>query len=473
MRINVRSVDFYRLPMQTRFPFCYGIASMTELPHLFVQAVVDINGQESVGMSADGLPPKWFTKNPDTTFEDDLPEMLRVIRHAADVATESGTCDSFFDWWCRLYERQQRWANAENIPPLLSSFGASLLERAALDAFCRAVGQPFHTVLRRNLMHVAPGQLRGHLAGLEPADFLAPDPTGELIIRHTIGLADPLTDEEIQPADRVDDGLPHSLEAIIRRYELTHFKIKLTGNLAHDTSRLLQLAAIIGQQVGARARFTLDGNENFLRVEDFQEHWNTYQADPVLQAFFSTSLLFVEQPIHRDFALSQPLHLEDGWVTPPSMIIDESDADLSSFPTAMSCGYAGTSHKNCKGVIKGILNAADIHHRQQHGETGFLSAEDLANVGPVALLQDLAVSACIGVDHIERNGHHYFCGLSMLPLSEQQKALRNHPDLYEVTEAGFPTLKIRNGRIQIGSVNAAPFGVAEHPDVALFEHWEI
>ena len=154
------------------------------------------------------------------------------------------------------------------------------------------------------------------------------------------------------------------------------------------------------------------------------------------------------------------------------MIIDESDAELASFPTAVCCGYAGTSHKNCKGVVKGILNAADVYHRQQNQQAAVLSAEDLANVGPVALLQDLAVAACIGVDHVERNGHHYFCGLSMLPQSEQQKVLRNHPDLYELAEPGFPTLKIRNGRIQVGSVNAAPFGVAEHPNVGLFEPWE-
>jgi hypothetical protein len=471
MRINVRSVDFYRLPMTTRFPFCYGIASMTALPHLFVRAVLDVDGKESVGMSADGLPPKWFTKNPDTTFEEDLPDMLRVIRFAADAAIDMGHSDTFFNWWYRLYERQQQWAATENIPPLLSSFGASLLERAVLDAFCRAVEQPFHKVLNRNLLGVDAGRLRKNLAGVNPADVLAVVPSNELIARHTIGLADPLTDAEISPQDRVDDGLPHSLETIIRRYGITHFKIKLTGNLEHDTNRLRQLADIIGQQVGEKPRFTLDGNENFLRIEDFQDHWNTYQEDPVLSTFFSASLLFVEQPIHRDFALSHKMRLDDGWTNPPSMIIDESDADLSSFPTAMSCGYAGTSHKNCKGVIKGILNATDIYHRQRHQQATLLSAEDLANVGPVALLQDLAVTACLGVGHVERNGHHYFCGLNMLPRSEQEKALRNHPDLYEVAEAGFPTLKIRNGRIQLGSVNAAPFGVTEHPDVGLFEPW--
>ncbi len=472
MRINVRSVDFYRLPMKTRFPFCYGIASMTELPHLFVRAVVDIDGKESIGMSADGLPPKWFTKNPDTTFEEDLPEMLRVIRHAADTSLEIGPRNSFFEWWRCQYEQQHRWAVSEHIPPLLSSFGASLLERAVLDAVCRAVEHPLHTVLIRNLLELDAGLLRGQLAGVVPADFLAAKPTNELIVRHTIGLTDPLTDGDINASDQINDGLPHSLETIIRQYGMTHFKVKLTGDLPHDIDRLRLLAEIIGNEVAAEARFTLDGNENFHRVEDFQKHWNTYQADPVLRSFFSSALLFVEQPIHRDFALSQQLGLDAGWINSPSMIIDESDAELSSFPTAVSCGYAGTSHKNCKGVMKSILNAADVYHRQQKQQTALLSAEDLTNVGPVALLQDLAVAACVGVDHVERNGHHYFRGLSMLPQSEQQKVLRNHPDLYELAEPGFPTLKIRNGRIQVGTVNAAPFGVAEHPDVGLFECWK-
>ena len=97
MRINVRSVDFYRLPMKTRFPFCYGIASMTELPHLFVRAVVDIDGHESVGMSADGLPPKWFTKNPaHIVRRRSARECCSVIRHAADVAVDAVPSDSFF-----------------------------------------------------------------------------------------------------------------------------------------------------------------------------------------------------------------------------------------------------------------------------------------------------------------------------------------------------------------------------------------
>ena len=34
-----------------------------------------------------------------------------------------------------------------------------------------------------------------------------------------------------------------------------------------------------------------------------------------------------------------------------------------------------------------------------------MSGEDLANVGPVALLNDLAVMSVLGVEDVERNGH--------------------------------------------------------------------
>ena len=46
MSISVKQVAFATLPMQTRFPFKYGIASMTKLPHLMVY--VSVEWQERV-----------------------------------------------------------------------------------------------------------------------------------------------------------------------------------------------------------------------------------------------------------------------------------------------------------------------------------------------------------------------------------------------------------------------------------------
>ena len=41
-----------------------GIATMTRLPHVFVRVQLDVDGQAQWGISADHLPPKWFTKVP-------------------------------------------------------------------------------------------------------------------------------------------------------------------------------------------------------------------------------------------------------------------------------------------------------------------------------------------------------------------------------------------------------------------------
>ena len=81
-------------------------------------------------------------------------------------------------------------------------------------------------------------------------------------------------------------------------------------------------------------------------------------------------------------------------------------------------------------------------------------------IGPVALLQDLAVVATVGAEHVERNGHHYFAGLSMFPTGVQDEILRHHGDLYTRGRRGFATLAIRDGAIDVGSVVAAPFGAA-------------
>jgi hypothetical protein len=92
-----------------------------------------------------------------------------------------------------------------------------------------------------------------------------------------------------------------------------------------------------------------------------------------------------------------------------------------------------------QGIVKGIANACLL--RAKPGQ--ILSGEDLSNVGPVALLQDLAVCASLGIPHVERNGHHYFRGLSMFPPDIQDRILRHHGDLYTQHKDGFPPSKSR------------------------------
>ena len=135
-------------------------------------------------------------------------------------------------------------------------------------------------------------------------------------------------------------------------------------------------------------------------------------------------------------------------------------------------GYVGASHKNCKGIVKGIANAALLADRRRQGFDAVLTGEDLCNLGPVAMLQDLAVTASLGIRHVERNGHHYYRGLSMFPEDWQKATLAAHGDLYRQHDAGFACLRIAQGRIDLRSVVAAPFGVQPVFDPSVFPRLE-
>ena len=264
MAIKINDVQMHVLNMKTRFPFRYGIASLVALPHLFVRVEADVDGKPSVGLSADGLPPKWFTKNPEAPFDADLDEMLAVIRNAEGLAREAGPADTAFDLWSEIYAGQASWADSTEYPPLLWAFGVSLVERAVIDAVCRASGTDFATAVRNGALGIRLGSIHPELEGKQPSDLLVPEPLGSIRIRHTVGLTDPLTAADIPAEDRLSDGLPQSLEDNIAYYGLTHLKIKLCGDADTDRARLKGIAELMS---GRACEFTLDGNEQYTELK--------------------------------------------------------------------------------------------------------------------------------------------------------------------------------------------------------------
>jgi hypothetical protein len=404
--------------------------------------------------------------------------MVEVIRAAGNHAKELGERPSVFQWWSDLYNAQKSWAAATSHPPLLWNFGVSLIERAMIDAFCRAIAKPFHFVL-------ATGQFG---TPEELTRFLLPSrPVSSVAVRHTVGLSDPLTANDVNTGELVNDGLPQTLEESIDAYGLRGFKIKLSGDVAADLDRLRRLAQLFERKLSdpfeqlsnrppAPYWFTLDGNENFRNVSSFRELWSELSRSLELRPFLSR-LHFVEQPFHRDVALSVDLR---AWEDRPAIIIDESDADVTSLPRALEIGYHGTSYKSCKGVFKGLFNARRLsimHPPTPAARQMILSGEDLTNIGPVALLQDLAVLAALGINDAERNAQHYVRGLSQLPDSLQRLMTHRHFDLYHWNDQGFAAVHIKDGRLSTTSVSQAPFGYAIEFDPADYfprlEDWSL
>jgi len=466
--LRLVEATLHRTGTKTRMPFRFGIAVMTEAPHVFLHGTFEIGGKTSTGVAAEGLLPKWFDKSPDKGPQQELDELLLVIRQAVAFAREI-PASTGFDFWRQLYAAQMSWAEEKGLPPLLAHFGVSMVERTMLDALARSAGVNLSTLLRENLPGINLGEIHPELAGRAPRDLLPAQPLAKVIARHTVGLSDPLTAADLTPENRVDDGLPQTLEDCVKFYGLHHFKLKVRGSVEDDLARLQQVATVVTAHCGRDYAFTLDGNEQFKEFPKFVELWDRIQADADLRTFFE-KLIFIEQPLYRSVALDPQIAKIKEWRGGPPMIIDESDAGIGDLALALDLGYAGTSHKNCKGVMKGAAHRCLINHRNitERTQRYQMSGEDLVNIGPVALLQDLAAQAALGNASVERNGHHYFRGLSVFPPSISEAMLAKHGDLYTRLD-GFARLDVRGGELEIGSVNAAPFGVAAELPMDEFE----
>lgn len=455
------------LPMKTRMPFRYGIATMTDLPLclLFLKFGFPAdNSRVAWGMASDFLPPRWFKKDPSQAPLDEVEEMKRVIGQAVTTA-ESLSESNPFAFCLRLYQEQEAWGRNVGIPPLLANFGASLVERTLLDANCRMHKTTLHSWLHQTGNDLPWEQIHPELKGIQARQLLPSKPLESVVIRHTLGFGDPLTEAELDSAERLEDPLPQTLETAIKTYGLTQFKVKIKANPDEDLERLLQLSSILQEQVGENFRLSLDGNEQFSNWAEFATFWEQARQHKELVPLLDR-ILFIEQPLSRDSALEETNvgRLPGGRSTPP-VIIDESDAEPEVFRRALDFGYRGVSHKNCKGLFKGIAHRLLIGQRSQN-QAGplIMSGEDLANIGPVALPQDLALQAILGNSSVERNGHHYFFGLSMFPFDLRKLILERHPDLYRDIGDKIPSLDIRDGELSLDSINQAPLGTAFTPE---------
>jgi L-alanine-DL-glutamate epimerase-like enolase superfamily enzyme len=437
----------------TRIPFRYGIAEMTRAPHAVIEVRVTNGRHTTSGFAAEQLPPKWFTKDPQSAFRDDLRDMVAVIDNAVSIAIGLRGSNSFAIWR-ELDEAQSDWGRAHNVPGLLSGLGTALVERAMIDAVCRLAETPFAAALGSGLLGFDATAVHEELRG----STFAPQTAARLHVRHTIGLGDPLTDAE---AGASPDTLPASLESSIRRYGLTHLKIKTRADAAEDAERLLRILAITRER-GIEARFTIDGNESMTRAEDLTHWWETLAADVELRAWFARGLIAIEQPFARGVAL-EPAVGDAVRALPAGVrvIIDESDDAVATVRKAMDLGYAGGTYKGCKGVFRGVANAALIAERGRTGST-ILTAEDLATLGPITVAQDIAVAATLGLTHIERNGHHYFGRQADLGDDLTDRLAAMHPDLY-AHQDGDVRLIIAEGAVSTRSALAAPFGLAPLP----------
>ncbi|RYF18738.1 MAG: mandelate racemase [Comamonadaceae bacterium] len=459
----VREIELYERPVRLRMPFRFGVVTLTQCPQAFARARIEFaDGSTAWGAAAELMAPKWFDKNLALSNEDNFEQLRAVLRLARSAYLSEARPATAFGHFARHHDAHAQAAAAQGFNPLLASYGPALVDRAVLDALCRARGVSFYEAMRGNLAGM--GDAHPQFATVAVAPFLATlRPADRIHARHTVGLLDAITAGD--QASRVDDGLPETLEEVVQAYGHRYFKLKVSGKVEADLDRLQAIAAVLDRAVQPYFA-SLDGNEQYEDAPGVQELVRGIQSRPALRRLWD-SILFIEQPIARKLALQVDLRAA-GFGKP--VIVDESDGELDSFVQARARGYAGISSKTCKGFYKSVLNAARCAawNREEGGARYFMSAEDLTTQAGLSVQQDLALVNLLGITHVERNGHHYVDGMAALPRAEQQAFLQAHPDLYEDSH-GAVRLRIRGGEIALASLDTPGFASGAMPDFAAMQ----
>ncbi|MDM0013729.1 mandelate racemase [Variovorax sp. J22P168] len=459
--VRVRAVDFGVRAMTLRLPFKFGAVTITRCPQVFVRATVDCGAHGSAqGWAAELMVPRWFDKRPQRSQADNVQHLQSALEAAADAYVDD-TPAAPFALFARHYPALMARGEARGATALSTGFGQALLDRAVLDALCRCLGLPMQLAFRRNLVGLGDTALAPDLHGWNWNDWLAQiAPATSVQARHTVGMLDLLVGGSDDAA-----GLPVSLPSVVRRYGHRYFKIKLGGNPAADLARLDAVLAAL-DAVAPGHRFSLDGNEQYADLPALQELFAGLRALPRMAAR-PDALLYLEQPLPRDASMA-PALAALAPEAPAPLLLDEADGTLGAFVEGRVHGWRGVSSKGCKGLYKAVINRARCDQWNlapaHAADRCFMSAEDLTCQAGLAVQQDLALAALLGIAHCERNGHHYVDGFGDAPAAEQQAFAAAHPDLYE-TSADRPRLAIRDGRIELGTLDRPGFAHAAEPDL--------
>jgi hypothetical protein len=443
-RLLVRSIALSERKVQFRSPFRFGAVTVESAPQLFVHVEVEVESHgRSMGASAELMVPKWFNKDPRLSAEETVDQLRASVSTARDLYLSDDTFNTAFGIHVARIASQVERCAAAGIPALAACFGPAEIDKAILDALLRAVGLDVFSGLRENIVGLDP-RLTPDLDRADIERFLSRrHPLQPIAVRHTVGMLDPLS----------------SLQQAIGETGGHYFKLKLCGDPAKDAERLANIATILAD-LAVDYQVTLDANEQYADVTHLEALIGALVRDNDL-APLSARLLYIEQPMPREITWDRPL---GELCRRFAFIIDEADDSYGAFPRARDLGYRGVSSKACKGLYKSLLNGARAM-RWNEGAPGrnFVTAEDLTCQAGLALQQDTALVAFLGISHAERNGHHYVDGFADTPAGEGDAFLAAHPDLYEKS-GGRVHLATHDGAISVASLAVSGFASGVAPD---------
>ncbi|MGE9295452.1 MAG: hypothetical protein ACQKBV_04105, partial [Puniceicoccales bacterium] len=228
----------------------------------------------------------------------DFTACAHAAEQAAQLAVQSYG-GSVFQFWTKLRDALESWCTYNDRDPAAARFGLALVERAVLDAFCRAREVSLANAVRENLLGVDLGALCKPLAGRHPKDLLDPPLAGDPALRVLIA-----------PDDSLDAITP----------DVGHISIGLTGNTDADVARFRAIAEHIGK-LERRVEISLEGNGAYTDPREVRELIDQLLEDESTRNA-ARGIAFVEQPFPVEASLTNTaVAVFAEWPNRPAVII--------------------------------------------------------------------------------------------------------------------------------------------------------
>lgn len=437
--------------LQARIPFRFGDGAIRRVPALFVRVGIEAAGKKRAnGLSAECLLPGRADGDSAAAYRRHVEEAILAFRTAREVFLDVGSrSTAAHELWESAYPRTIEKGMLAGLDAATCVAGSSLLERAAVDAVSKLKGLSLHEMLRQDLL------------GTRTSKAVPEEPVSEFSFRHTIGILDPLTVNEIPPAARVADSLPQALEEHIEFYGFRSFRVELSGEAERDLERLTRLAVLLDQRCRGGYRVALDGRERFPDASALEALLEALRARPYGPEFLG-SIQHFERLFPRGAALEPAIAGEISRISKWAPVVVEDDGDALDFvERAVELGYKGFAHSNRRGFFKSLKTRGSIARAEAKAgpPSLFQTSEDAASPPIVGFQQELAALSALGISVFGSSAHQVFHGLDHIPVAEATAALIEHPDLYEQRGKSV-FVRIEEGRILARSIHAAGFGYA-------------
>jgi len=434
--IRIKQIRVEYQDFTYRTPYRFGGRSVDATTLLNIHSTVEtVDGHVAEGFGSMPLGNAWSFPSKTLSYDTTLDAMKHLAQRIAKITEdykEPGHPIEINFVLETAYLRAAEEVTSEMrldqpIPKLCTLVTASAVDAAVHDAFGKVHRRNCYLTYGPEFMTYDLGRYLGpEFAGKFPSQYLLRAPKPWLWCNHSVGAADPIKTSEIK--ERLNDGLPQSLEQWIVADGLTHLKIKLDGNdLDRDVARVVeinQVATSVKVPEGVRSwHYSLDFNEQCPDVEyllDFVRHIK--QQSP---GCFER-ITFIEQPTRRDLVASPEQYLFQVSRMKP-VVMDESLTGLDALLRGRKIGYTGVALKACKGQSQSMLmNAAAQEFKM------YLTAQDLTCPG-ASLIQSAGIASHVPqIDTLESNGREY------VP-SGNAAWVKKFPGLFEVRDGKLHT----------------------------------